>query len=814
MSTPRPGECGGSQGGRPAARRRGAAMLAGALLGGLAAALTPPAATPARAQGELPTITPRDTGPRLVAPTDTEQGVTGPGPGRSILSAPGAGPAGAAAPGPSRLGQGPDVPTARLDPNAPVTFTAEEVEYDRERGIVTARGRVEAWQGERFLRADEFSYDRNTGVVRVRGNVQLLEPDGQVMFADEAELRDRFRNGTLEGVRALLANNGRMAATGARRTDGTINDLARVVYSSCDLCPEDPTRPPLWQVQARRAIQDKNDQRITYRDATVRFFGVPAFYTPYLSHPDPAAPRASGFLFPTVGITRFLGGFVQTPYFWAIDDTSDLTVTPIFPTNQPPNLGLEYRKLFNFGEITASGSVGAFRQTQVSGRETENVAGHIFARGRFNIDENWRTGFDLNRASSELYLRTFRYEYRRVLTSQAFTEGFWGTERYFRADARAYQGLRSTDDTRQIPFVLPNIFYEHAPNEKVLGGWLTMDLGYLGIYRDIGSRSQRLASRVRWERPEIGPLGDLWTFKVQGDALGYSASGQGDRPTNLPDANGTYPVGNIRAAIDWRMPLVRDAGIWGSQTLEPRVQLVTGPNTGRQRGVPNEDSIDFEFTDANLFSLNRFTGRDRQEGGTRIDTAFRAAWDFRNGGQVESLVGRSFAMQRNSWNPYADSGLDRRASDYVARLRVAPVYWFDVTGRVRTDGERPGVLRYADTVASLNLGSVTLSAGYFEGPPLPYLNPSIRRSEVGAGVTARLNQYWRASVSAKYDLKLDRFAIIQGTAGYEDECFILEARFLKRFAENTTTNQLYPSNTVVLVRIGLKTLGEYFFRAI
>ena len=46
-----------------------------------------------------------------------------------------------------------------------MTFTAEEVEYDQNRGVVTARGRVEAWQGERFLRADEFTYDRNTGVV-------------------------------------------------------------------------------------------------------------------------------------------------------------------------------------------------------------------------------------------------------------------------------------------------------------------------------------------------------------------------------------------------------------------------------------------------------------------------------------------------------------------------------------------------------------------------------------------------------------------------------------------------------------------------
>ncbi len=35
--------------------------------------------------------------------------------------------------------------------------------------------------------------------------------------------------------------------------------------------------------------------------------------------------------------------------------------------------------------------------------------------------------------------------------------------------------------------------------------------------------------------------------------------------------------------------------------------------------IPNEDSLDFEFTDDNLFSLNRFPGIDRLEGGPRAN---------------------------------------------------------------------------------------------------------------------------------------------------------------------------------------------------
>jgi LPS-assembly protein len=349
-----------------------------------------------------------------------------------------------------------------------VTFTADEVEYDRERGIVTARGKVEAWQGDRFLRADEFIYDRNTQIAIVRGNVELLEPDGQVLYAQEAELGEGFRDGVLTEVRARLAQNARMAGNGARRTGGVITDLSRVVYSSCNLCATDPTRPPLWQMSARLATQDRETQRISYRDATIRVGGVPVLYTPYFSHPDPQTPRASGFLFPTLGYTRFLGAFAQTPYFWAIDDQQDLLVTPTFSQRVLPNLSLEYRRRFNTGDLQLQGSIGYFggndsRRISAGLRTEEQVSGHIFARGRFGLDENWRIGFDVNRASSEAYLRTYRFEYRRVLTSQVFLEGFWGTEGYARIDARAYQGLRTTDDTRQIPYVAPNAFYEWAP---------------------------------------------------------------------------------------------------------------------------------------------------------------------------------------------------------------------------------------------------------------------------------------------------------------------------------------------------------------
>lgn len=732
-------------------------------------------------------------------------GTVAPAPGAPAAAPPASGRP--ALPGGRRLGGQPSR-------DEPVTFTANEVEYDRDRALVTARGRVEAWQGDRILRADEFTYDRNTGVATVRGNVQVLEADGQVIFADSAVLSNNMRDAVVEGLRALLAQNGRMAAAGARRTDGSIFDLARVTYSSCNLCQEDPLAPPLWQLRARVATWDQANRQVRYRDARVEFAGVPLLYTPYLQHPDGSAPRQSGFLSPSFGITRYLGGFVELPYYWAIDATQDLKVTPTISTRQVPNLGLEYRRRFNSGELQVAGSLGYNSGTD-DGSDGRGFVGHIFSRGRFSIDENWRTGFDFNRATSETYLRNWRYDARRVLSSSGFVEGFWGTEGYARIDGRAYQGLSSRDDVSQIPFVLPNTYADYVMRDGI-GGTFTIDTWNFAVFRDTGTDTRRASTRMTYTLPFVDDVtGSAFTFRAQGDLAQYSYDKLNMAPNFVTGVagSGTATQANVRVALDWRLPLVRSAGDWGSQVIEPRVQIVTGPNTGSQIRVPNEDSIDFEFTDANLFELNRFVGRDRQEGGTRIDAAMRGAWYFPNGGQVEALAGRSFRIAGDGGPFYTGSGLEDRDSDWVGRLRISPVPWLTFLGRTRLDANS-GNQRLIDASATVTRGPTSVSTGYLFAAAAPYLTPVRDREEVSLGVTQRIGQNWRVAASGRYDIGIQRPVSVAASAAYEDECFILEGRFVRNFAIDATTGSEFSSSTLLLIRLTLKTVGDFGFRAI
>jgi LPS-assembly protein len=278
------------------------------------------------------------------------------------------------------------------DRNAPVTFTADDVQYDREAGVVTATGSVEAWQNDRTLRADKIVFDRNTGIAAATGHVVLQEPDGQVLFSDYAELTQDMKDGVLSGMRALLSQNGRLAANGARRTDAKVNELTRAIYSTCNLCAQDPTRAPLWDIRAREAVQDVEHKRIEYRDAIVDIYGIPVFYTPYLAHPDPTQKRASGLLVPSFGFgAKHLGTYVIVPYYVVLDESSDVTVSPYLTQQAGQAAFFDYRKRFNEGTVKVNASLADERGT---------FGGHVFAKGQFVWNDVWRYGFDINTATS------------------------------------------------------------------------------------------------------------------------------------------------------------------------------------------------------------------------------------------------------------------------------------------------------------------------------------------------------------------------------------------------------------------------------
>src|ERR1700747_3685652 len=108
----------------------------------------------------------------------------------------------------------------KQDKNAPIVFQADEVQYDDQLALTVAKGHVEISQGGEVLLADTVTYNQRSDTITASGHVSLLEPTGEVSFADFMELRDSMNDVFAQNVRRLLADRSRLAGNAARRING------------------------------------------------------------------------------------------------------------------------------------------------------------------------------------------------------------------------------------------------------------------------------------------------------------------------------------------------------------------------------------------------------------------------------------------------------------------------------------------------------------------------------------------------------------------------------------------------------------------
>jgi LPS-assembly protein len=716
--------------------------------------------------------------------------------------------------------------------NEPVFYQADSAEYDRDTGFVTLTGHVEIWQGQRVLRADKVTYDRNTGVAAGRGHVVLLEPNGEVLFADYAELSQGMKDGILTNLRAQLAQNGRLAANGARRLEAHINELSRVIYSTCNACKDDPNGPLEWDIRARSAVQDLENKRIEYRDAVVDLYGWPVVYFPYFTQPDPSAKRASGFLPPSFGESKYIGVFGLIPYFWAIDKSTDATITPWMGTKSQAIEGL-FRRAFNNGTVTVNTSVA---------NDQDRGAWDLFGKGQFAIDDEWRWGFDVQRASSQTYFRDFRLPASpgavNVLASNGYLEGF-AQGSYSRLDVQAYQGLVTSIDDAKLPFVLPRYTYDFVGAPDALGGRFALSTTDFDVLRSSGTDTRRASLSMNWERPATGWFGDLWKLVFHVDSALYNTYDLSQQPSFGAANSATAAQGMPTVALEGHWPLMRAAGR-GTQVIEPIVQLIAAPqgssyapftaangSTLLRTLIPNEDSLDFEFTDASLFSLNRYPGIDRLEGGPRANVALHGAWWFADGQQLDALVGQGYRAKPDHAFP-TGSGLEDTVTDVVGHLDYTPSQNLDI-GTHERFSHRNMSLQFADAIASYGPSWLKFNTGYIYEAYNPYTyydqtptgtvfnipgagfpnNLETRINEITFGFNATHGR-WRMGTSLQSNLQTVQMVSAAASVAYEDECVVVAASFFRRFTSVDGDN----GATTALFQITLKTVGTFGFNGL
>ncbi len=700
----------------------------------------------------------------------------------------------------------PDSFGPEIDAGQPVVLIADHIERNDELGITTAAGNVELAQGSRLILADAITYNERDNVVSASGNVTLLEPSGDVLFADYAELKDDLREGVISQFRAQLTDGARLAANGARRTGGNRTVMSRAVYSPCELCLTDRERAPLWQIKANKVVHDEVSHDIAYYDAWLELFGVPVLYTPYFEHADPTVKRRTGFLAPIYGSSSTLGTTLTTPYYVVLEPWRDLTIEPTGTTDEGPILGLQYRELTANGGFEFTGSITRpTTQDPEFGANLgdEIIRGHIAGNAEFEIDQIWRAGLQLERASDATYLNRYsvpKLSGRRTLVTRPFVEGI-SDRNYYAASGYYFQGLDEDDRRAQIPFVLPLVELSLVGEPGRLGDYLSFDANGLILDRREGADSRRLSLTGGWHLPyttEDGHVLDL-TASLRGDL--YHVGDVADPDDAQDIENGV--TGRIVPEIStqWRYPLIARYGETRA-LIEPIVQAIVSPYAGNSESIPNEDSEDLEFDDTNVFSSNRFTGLDRIEVGPRANYGVRLGVFGAGGEQATALLGQTVRLKQDDALT-RQSGLDRHISDYVGRFYFSPGPYLDVGYRFRMDSEELSARRSElDIVGGpdflrLGLSYLQVSEQTSEDNATSFAN----REEVLASATLKVTEYWRLQAGTRRDLTGDGSPLsLDGSVTYEDECFIAALLASRSYTQTRDVER----DTTFMVRVIFK----------
>lgn len=698
----------------------------------------------------------------------------------------------------------PPVPATKTGKEASyVLLRADEATYDQNTGVVTARGNVEIAHGELVLRADTITYDEKNDKVVATGNVVLLEPSGEVKFSERAEFTNAMKDGVAEGFRMLLTDDSRLAAIRGTRTGGVVTTLDKAVFSPCDLCKEDPTRAPLWQVRAVRVTHDSERKEIEYQDAYMDFFGIPVFYTPYFSHPDPSVKRRSGILTPSYGSDSDFGYVLKVPYFWEISPSEDVTVTPHLMTDQASVLAANYRRRFTNAEVEvdASGTPSEREDSEGNRVGGTDFRGHIFAKGTMHHSPIWRSSFQIQNASDDTYLRRYKFPQpeRETLTTKFNTEGFKGRN-YAQVSAYSFQGLRETDDPGSSPLVLPFAEYNFVSDPAGNGSYLTADASLLAITRDQGTDSRRLAFNGGWHLPYTASTGEIYTLSASLRTDLYSVNDVETAPGLTENGFAGRVMPQLMA--QWQYPFVRGDDN-GTQVVEPVAAVVVAPNGGNPDKIPNEDSLDVEFDDTNLFDSNRFTGVDRFESGTRFVYGLNWGYYANNGGVVEAFAGQSHRLRAEPGFSES-SGLRDKTSDIVGRLRFSPGQWVDLLYRFRFDPEEQAARRHQLSF-SAGPSRFKLGVNYLFLDETSTTSEFTDREELILSFSAQLTKYWSASGYIHEDLAPNGGTISEGLGlVYTDECFTFRVQGLRTF---TSDRDLQPTDSLMFI-LTFKHLGE------
>ena len=197
--------------------------------------------------------------------------------------------------------------------------------------------------------ADNFIYNLDSKKISAINNVKYEDKDGNFYLFDKFEYFELDEIGYGKNLKATNVDGSKIKATEAKINNRTSNTTFEKggVYTTCDYSFADTNylfnkintlkECPDWEIVSKKTRHNKKEKMVYHDHPILKLKGVPVFYVPYFSHPDPSVKRKSGFLTPSSINNENYGRNFKIPYYYVLNESEDFTFAPIIYLDENPN---------------------------------------------------------------------------------------------------------------------------------------------------------------------------------------------------------------------------------------------------------------------------------------------------------------------------------------------------------------------------------------------------------------------------------------------------------------------------------------------
>jgi len=220
-------------------------------------------------------------------------------------------------------------------PEIPWHITADELSYDDQTKIYTARGNVLITKADKTISADLIRFDHQNMKVFASGHV-VVSTGSDVIAADSLTLDMTTEQGHISnGSFYTSRGNFHLRSDDLQKIDKDTYRAKKASVTTCD------GETPDWKITGRNLKVTIEGYGTAYH-AAFWIKKVPVLYSPWIGFPV-KIKRQTGLLAPQISYSSRKGYQYNQPLFWAISKNSDATFYWHHMTERGNKFGAEYR---------------------------------------------------------------------------------------------------------------------------------------------------------------------------------------------------------------------------------------------------------------------------------------------------------------------------------------------------------------------------------------------------------------------------------------------------------------------------------------